>query len=57
MLAGMVVSAILGGMAGAVYGLMNDHGLIQTILTYQIGGLIAVMGYVAFAHPSAPQRR
>jgi hypothetical protein len=56
MLAGTVVSAILGGMAGAAYGLLHDHGLMQTLLTYQIGGLVAVLAFYSVAQPVAPQR-
>jgi hypothetical protein len=57
MLAGTVVSAILGGMAGLAYGVLHDHGLVQTLLTYQMGGLMAVLAYIGMAQPAMSHRR
>lgn len=51
MLAGMVVSAVLGGIAGLCFALTRDHGLAQAILAYQLGGMIAVLTFLAGAQP------
>lgn len=57
MLAGTVVSAIFGGMAGLSYGVLNDHGLLESLLAYQLGGLVAVLTFFSLAQPVAAQRR
>lgn len=56
MLAGTIISAILGGLAGLTYGLSNDHSLMQTLIDYQVGGLIAVLAFVSMALPARRQR-
>lgn len=47
MVAGTVVSAVIGGVAGLLFADAHDHGLVQTVLAYQIGGTIAVLGHLA----------
>ena len=46
MLAGTVLSAVTGGMAGLVYALTRDHGLVHTVLSYQAGGMMAVVVFL-----------
>lgn len=46
MLAGFVVVAVGGGLAGLAYAVQNDHSLFSSVLAYQLGGLIAITGYV-----------
>lgn len=52
MLAGVVVSAIVGGMAGAMLAISADHGFLQTLLSYQLGGMIATLGFVFLSFPA-----
>ena len=56
MLAGTVVSAVMGGMIGAAFSITSDHGLVQTLFSYQIGGMAAVMAFLALAQPSLTGR-
>lgn len=49
MLAGTVVSAIIGGMAGLTYAVSHGHGLVEILLSYQIGGGTAVLAFVALS--------
>lgn len=56
MLAGTVVSAISGGVAGLAYSLTRDQGLVQTVLFYQAGGVMAVMAFLAMAQRPALRR-
>lgn len=56
MLAGIVVSAVTGGLAGMAFSLSHDRGLLETLLAYQIGGLLAVMAFLALARPMTLRR-
>lgn len=56
MLAGTVVSAVSGGVAGLAYSLTSDHGLVQTVLFYQAGGVMAVMAFLAMSQRPALRR-
>lgn len=56
MLAGTVVSSIVGGLTGAMFGIGQDIGLVQTLFAYQIGGMIAVLGFVTLAQPVSDRR-
>jgi len=56
MLAGIVVSAVIGGLAGLAFSLSHESGLLETLLGYQIGGLLAVMAFVALARPMRLRR-
>jgi uncharacterized protein YcfJ len=47
MLAGTVVSAVLGGMVGLAYAVSQGHGVLLSLLSYQIGGIAAVLTFVA----------
>lgn len=47
MLAGLVVSAVTGGVAGFAFALGNDQGVIGALLAYQIGGFVSVLGFLA----------
>ncbi len=56
LLAGTVISAVMGGLAGLAFALLHDHGVVQTILSYQFGGLLAVLAFVtSVVHPLARQ--
>lgn len=49
MLAGTVVSAVMGGAAGLIVALLHQHGLLQTFFAYQLGGGLATMAFLAAA--------
>ncbi len=49
MLAGIVVSSVLGGFAGLACAMTQGQGLIQTFLAYQIGGMLAMTAFVTSA--------
>ena len=51
MLAGLVVSAVMGGLAGMGFALAIGRGVLETLLAYQIGGLLAVMAFIALSRP------
>ncbi|MCF8511221.1 MAG: hypothetical protein K9G43_07230 [Rhodobacteraceae bacterium] len=53
MLAGTVLSAVMGGMAGLAFAMTRDHGIVQSVLAYQVGGLSAVLAFVTIAWPQA----
>lgn len=56
MLAGTVVSAVLGGVAGLAFAVTRDQGLVQTVLSYQIGGLVAAMAFLTLSQRQARLR-
>jgi hypothetical protein len=56
MLAGLMVSAVTGGLAGLAFALSQDRGLFQALLSYQIGGLVAAMAFLALCYPVAARR-
>lgn len=56
MLAGSVVAAIMGGLAGLAYAMSQEHGVLQTVLSYQIGGMLAVLAFVATTARVSPHR-
>lgn len=47
MLAGTVVSAVMGGLAGLAVAMTRDHTLLQTLMSYQLGGGLAVLAFLA----------
>jgi len=51
MLAGTVFSAIGGGMAGLALALSCGHNLLQIVIAYQLGGLIAVLAFITAMLP------
>ena len=55
MLAGMVASAVTGGLVGLGYALTQDHGVVQTILSYQLGGFIALLTFLASSSARAAE--
>lgn len=54
MLAGTVVSAIFGGMVGLACAALQGHGVLQCLLSYQIGGIVAVLAFVAMSGSILP---
>lgn len=56
MLAGMVVSAVMGGLVGVFYAMAQDQGLVQALISYQIGGTIAVLSYLASVQSVSSRR-
>jgi hypothetical protein len=56
MLAGTVVSAVSGGLAGLMFAIGQDFGLVQALVAYQAGGMIAVLGFVTLAQPVSLDR-
>jgi len=55
-LAGLVVSAVTGGLAGLAFALGNDQGVLGALLAYQIGGMMSVLGFIAMAQPAQARR-
>lgn len=49
MLAGLIVSAVTGGMAGLALALSLDHGVFQALLSYHLGGVVAATGFVSMS--------
>lgn len=45
----LVLTAVLGGMAGLAFAAVNGHSLLQTLLSYQLGGLVAVLGVITYS--------
>ncbi len=45
----ILASAIFGGMTAAGYSAAGSHGIGHALLSYELGGLIAVMLVIAFA--------
>lgn len=56
MLAGIVVSAVMGGFAGLAFAVSHEQGLLQSLLAYQLGGLLAIMGFLTLARPVSQRR-
>jgi hypothetical protein len=56
MLAGIVVSAVMGGLAGMGFALSHGSGVLETLLAYQIGGLLAVMAFLALCRTASLRR-
>jgi hypothetical protein len=56
MLAGIVVSAVMGGLAGLAFSLSHGSGVLETLLSYQIGGLLAVMAFLALCRTASLRR-
>ncbi|TXI06597.1 MAG: hypothetical protein E6Q73_00375 [Pseudorhodobacter sp.] len=49
MLAGTVVSAVFGGLVGLCFAMVQDHGVVQSLLSYQLGGMFAVLAFLMAA--------
>lgn len=49
MVVGVLVSAITGGVAGVGLSLGADHGMAHAIASYPLGGLLAVMSFLAMS--------
>lgn len=56
MLAGMVTSSAVGGLAGLLFAFHADHALMETLASWLIGGLTAFLGFIALAHRPEPRR-
>jgi hypothetical protein len=56
MLAGIVVSAVMGGLAGLAFSLSHESGVLETLLAYQIGGLLAVMAFLTLSRTASLRR-
>ena len=56
MLAGIVVSAVMGGLASMGFALSHGSGVLETLLAYQIGGLLAVMAFLALSRTASLRR-
>ena len=52
MLAGVLVAAIIGGIAGLAVSLLQDLGGVQMLLAYQLGGMTAVLVFLSVARVS-----
>lgn len=49
MVVGVLVSAIAGGVTAVAVSLGTDHGLGHVIASYPLGGLLAVMSFLAMS--------
>ena len=49
MVVGVLVSAIAGGVAGVGMSLGANHGVAHAIVSYPLGGLLAVMTFLAMS--------
>ena len=47
MIVGVIVSAIAGGLAGLMVSIWHGLGWGYALLFYTLGGVVAVVGYVA----------
>lgn len=54
MLAGVLVSAVIGGIAGLCFSLPQGPGVVHMLLSYQMGGMIAVLSFLALARVPSP---
>lgn len=54
MLAGVLVSAVIGGIAGVGVSLLQNPGGVQMLLSYQLGGMTAVLAFLALVRVSSP---
>jgi hypothetical protein len=43
MIVGMLISVILGGLAGAVFSAAGGHGIGHALLSYHAGGLLSFL--------------
>lgn len=59
MLIGVLFSAVMGGLAGTAWALTQNHDLIRVLVSYPLGGLLAVTAFVLLsllrADPFQPQ--
>ena len=49
MLLGLLISAISGGITGLVVSMMHGNGLLPTLLSYPLGGMLAIMTFAAIS--------
>lgn len=49
MVVGVLVSAIAGGVTAVAVSVGADHDLAQVIASYPLGGLLAVMSFLAMS--------
>jgi integral membrane sensor domain MASE1 len=54
MLAGVLVSAVIGGIAGFWLSLLHGPEVVQMMLSYQMGGIIGVLAFLALATKPLP---
>lgn len=52
MRAGIVVSVVMGAIAGFCFALVQGEGAVQIQLSYQLGGMLAALAFLAVAHAS-----
>lgn len=52
MLSGIVVSVVMGAIAGFCFALVQGEGAVQILLSYQLGGMLAALAFPAMAHAS-----
>jgi hypothetical protein len=46
----------MGGLAGLAFSLSHGSGVLETLLAYQIGGLLAVMAFLALSRTASLRR-
>ena len=54
MIAGVLVSAVIGGLAGLGVALSQNFSGVQMLLFYQLGGMTAILAFLALAGLTSP---
>lgn len=49
MIVGVLVSAISGGATALAVSLVHGHGLVHALLSYPLGGMLAIMAFAALS--------
>ncbi len=49
MLIGVLLSAVMGGLAGTVWSITQGHDLPWLLASYPLGGILAVIAFVLFS--------
>lgn len=57
MLIGVVFSAVMGGLAGTVWSVMQSHELPTVLASYPLGGLLAVLAFLVLTSLRADPRQ
>ena len=46
MLIGVLISAVTGGLAGMALSVAQGHGLVRLLVSYPLGGILAVIAFI-----------
>lgn len=53
MLIGLMISAIVGGLAGTAWSVAQSHDLAQVMAAYPLGGALAVLAFLVLTSQRA----